>query len=102
MSNLISNVCYVYGGPPSNSIFIASSHLAQGAISKAPPGYVAPSIGKLAQVYSLSVKQYALTANAYTFWNLLKTNTEQLGTIFDAQPSSSVSNIHAVSNPGNL
>ncbi len=91
------NTCYIFGAP-SNSIFIASSYLANGAISMAPLGYVDASTGKLAGVYSLLVKQYALTGAAYTFWYLLRSNSEQLGSIFDAQPSSAVSNIHAVGN----
>lgn len=98
MANLISNTCYKFG-PSSNNIFLGASHLAQGAISKVPLGYVAASTGRLAGTYCLTVKQYGLTGEAYTFWNLLKTNSEQLGTLFDAQPSSSITNIHAVNNP---
>jgi hypothetical protein len=97
-ADYINNECYI-DPAPSNSIFIAGSYLAQGAVNKVPLGYVDASTGKLANIYSLLVKQYALTAEAYTFWNLLKTNTEQLGTIFDEQPSSAVSNIHAVTTP---
>jgi len=97
-ANLISNTCYKFG-PASSNIFLGASHLAQAAVSKAPLGYVAASTGRLAGTFSLTVKQYALTGEAYTFWNLLKTNSEQLGTLFDAQPSSSVTNIHSVTNP---
>jgi hypothetical protein len=45
------------------------------------------------------VKEYALTADAYKYWTLLKANTEQLGTITDPQPSSSLTNLHSVTNP---
>ena len=86
---------------PSNNIFIAnSSKLSQDIIYKYPLDYVVASSGKLLQTFSLLVKQYALTANAYTYWQLLKTNTEQLGSITDPQPSSSLTNLHAVTNPG--
>jgi hypothetical protein len=101
-ADYISNECYVTNTPVSSSIFIAGSYLAQGAVNKVPLGFVSASTGKLGGVYSLLVHQYALTGDAYTFWNLLKTNTEQLGTIFDPQPSSAVSNIHAVANPREL
>jgi hypothetical protein len=101
-ADYISNECYVVNTPVSTSIFIAGSYLAQGAVNKAPLGFVNASTGKLGGVYSLLVRQYALTGDAYTFWNLLKTNTEQLGTIFDPQPSSAVSNIHAINNPKEL
>lgn len=48
--------------------------------------------------YSILVRQYALTANAYNYFNLLKKNTEQLGGIFDPQPSELTGNIHCLSN----
>jgi hypothetical protein len=91
--------CYK-NATPSNSIFIANSDkLTQDVIDKSPLGYVDASTGKITNVYSLLVKQYALTADAYRYWQLLKKNTEQLGSISDPQPSSTFTNIHAVSNP---
>jgi hypothetical protein len=93
------NQCYK-SAVPSNNIFIASSDkLAQDVINKSPLGYVDGSTGKVTKTYSLLVKQYALTADAYKYWQLLKANTEQLGTINDPQPSSSLTNLHAVGNP---
>ncbi|WP_295668681.1 DUF4249 domain-containing protein [uncultured Mucilaginibacter sp.] len=49
--------------------------------------------------YSILVKQHALTADAFNYFTLLKKNTEQLGSIFDAQPSALEGNIHCTSNP---
>ena len=46
--------------------------------------------------YSLDVRQYALTENAYNYLSMMKKNTESLGSIFDAQPSYLKSNIHNV------
>jgi hypothetical protein len=54
---------------------------------------------KIANEYSILVRQYALTADAYNFWVNLKKNTEQLGSIFDAQPSQINGNIHSTTNP---
>jgi hypothetical protein len=86
---------------PSNNVFIANSTaLSKDVINKYPLDYVLGFSGKLVETFSLLIKQYALTADAYTYWQLLKTNTEQLGTITDPQPSSSFTNLHAVSNPG--
>ncbi|OIQ64306.1 hypothetical protein GALL_541430 [mine drainage metagenome] len=45
------------------------------------------------------MKQYALTTDAYNYFVLLKKNTEQLGSIFDAQPSELTGNIHCLTNP---
>jgi hypothetical protein len=54
---------------------------------------------KLNMEYSIVAKQYALTEDQYAYWINLKKNTEQLGTIFDAQPSELNSNIHRVDQP---
>jgi hypothetical protein len=56
---------------------------------------------KFTMEYSLLVNQYAITSDAFTYWQNLKQNTEDLGTIFSPQPSSQVSgNIHCITNPG--
>jgi hypothetical protein len=44
--------------------------------------------------YSILVKQYALTPEAYEYWQQLKQNSEQSGNFFDPQPSQLVGNIH--------
>ena len=55
---------------------------------------------KLISRYSILVKQYALTADWYEWDQKIKKNTEQLGSIFDAQPSEVSGNIHCVTDPG--
>jgi Domain of unknown function (DUF4249) len=54
---------------------------------------------KINTYYSILVKQYALTRDQFEFWTNLKKTTEQLGTIFDAQPAQLNGNIHCVSSP---
>ncbi|MFD1255232.1 DUF4249 domain-containing protein [Mucilaginibacter terrae] len=53
---------------------------------------------RVSVMYSVLLKQYALTKDAFEFWQTLKKNTEQVGSIFDAQPSALKSNIHPVNN----
>ena len=50
-------------------------------------------------MYSINVKQYALSHEAYLFFEKIKKNTEQLGSIFDPQPSELQGNIHCITNP---
>jgi hypothetical protein len=54
---------------------------------------------KLQKLYSIEVEQYALSEEAYNYWRQLKMSTENLGSIFDPQPSQVIGNIHCVSNP---
>jgi Domain of unknown function (DUF4249) len=48
-------------------------------------------------VYSMNVIQYAITKEAYEYWDNLKKNTEQIGSIFDAQPFAEYGNMHCIS-----
>ncbi|MGZ3814011.1 MAG: DUF4249 domain-containing protein [Mucilaginibacter sp.] len=91
--------CYRHANP-SNSFYVTNSTtLSQDVIAHFPIGYVAASTGKITHVYSLNVKQTAITANAFKYWQNLKKNTEQLGSIFDAFPSTTLGNLHCISNP---
>lgn len=54
---------------------------------------------KISVRYSILVRQNALTADAYKYWKTLKQNSEQVGGLFDPQPSQLHGNIHCVNNP---
>jgi Domain of unknown function (DUF4249) len=57
------------------------------------------STDKLNNRYSILVKQIATSREWYE-WNVkIKKNTEQLGTIFDAQPSETGGNLHCTTDP---
>ena len=49
--------------------------------------------------YSLLVRQYALTEAAYNYWQLIRKTSQQLGTLFDLQPTQLTGNIYCTSNP---
>jgi len=84
----------------SSSIVLGSSaKLTQNVILANPITSIASTAEKLGVAYSIIVKQYALTPEAFNFYTNLKKNTEQLGSIFDAQPSEISGNIHSVANP---
>ena len=94
------NITTCFGNEESTSILLGSSaKLKEDVIYQNPITQVAAISEKLESKYSILVKQYALTQDAYNFWVNLKRNTEQLGNIFDAQPSTANGNIHCITDP---
>ena len=92
-----------FGSDTSQNIVIASTvKLGQDIIYQAPIILIPANSEKIETKYSILVKQYALTDDAYAFWENLQKNTEQIGSIFDALPSEIQSNFHCVSNPSEL
>jgi hypothetical protein len=84
----------------STEILLGSSiALSQDIISNAPIAIVPQNSQKISIKYSIMVKQYALTKDAYQYFSILKKNTENLGSIFDAQPTQLTGNIHSVKSP---
>lgn len=85
---------------PSTSIVLGSSaRLADDVISEQPLLLIPSAHEKLAFRYSILVRQYALSREGYEYLELMKKNSESLGSIFDPQPSESKGNIRSVSDP---
>ena len=57
---------------------------------------------KLSVLYSINVKQHAVSSRGYEFLQRMKKNTEQTGSLFDAQPSELTGNIHAKNDPNEI
>jgi hypothetical protein len=94
------DVSYCYANDVSSTIVLGSSaKLKQDVLYQSPIIFIASTSEKIESEYSILLRQYALTADAYNFWTGLKKNTEQLGSIFDAQPSQLQGNIHCLTNP---
>ena len=97
-SPVYNNRCWKYAN--SNTINIGSSAKLQAdVISEAPVQFIPFGSEKLSVRYSILLKQQALTKAAYEYLNLMKKNTESIGSIFDPQPSELKGNIKCVSNP---
>lgn len=54
---------------------------------------------KISHRYSILVKQFALTREEYDYLQILKKNSENIGTLFDPLPSQLTGNIKSLSNP---
>jgi len=96
----LDNIYQCYKTIPSHQVLLNSTaKLGQDIVTKQPIDFVAGESGKVSHGYGLLVRQYALTVEGFNYWQILKKNTEQLGSIFDAQPSSLQGNIHCTTNP---
>lgn len=84
----------------SDIILNSSAKLTKDVIANNQVNAITATSEKLRVRYSIRVSQYALTADAFNYYTQLKKNTEQLGSIFDAQPSELPGNIHCITNPG--
>jgi hypothetical protein len=93
-------VYFCYASDTTTTIVLNSSaKLTQDVIYQTPITFLSAGSEKIEDRYSILIKQYALTPGAYNYYQLLKTNTQNLGSIFDAQPSQLPGNIHEVNNP---
>jgi hypothetical protein len=91
-------ICWKYNS--STGILIANStRLQSDIISEFPILFIPNRDEKLIFRYSVLVRQYALEREAYNFFELMKKNTENIGSFFGSQPSEIQGNIRCVTNP---
>jgi hypothetical protein len=57
---------------------------------------------KLSFLYSINIRQFGWSEAGYQFLQAMKTNTEELGSVFGPLPTQLSSNIHCVNNPSKL
>jgi hypothetical protein len=91
--------CWLYN-TSSDIVLNSSAKFARDVIANNQITAIASTSEKLRVRYSILVKQYALTPDAFHYYEQLRKNTEQLGSIFDAEPSELPGNIHCITRPG--
>jgi hypothetical protein len=95
-----NNIFRCWRADSSSAITLASSaKLTKDVIVNNKLVFVSDTSQKITEGYSIKVTQYGLTSDAYNFWTALKKNTENIGSIFDAQPSQLNGNIHCTTDP---
>jgi hypothetical protein len=80
-------------------LLASTTKLAQDVVYLQKLVFIPRASWQLGLLYSINVRQYALSQDAYNFLSLMKANTESLGSIFDAQPSQLKGNIHNLAHP---
>ena len=99
-ANDVRQITRCWTNAPSTNILIGSSvGLSQDIISRQPLTTIIQNDERLTIRYSILVNQYAITDSAYYYWSLVQKNSQQLGTLFDVQPSQLFSNIRCTTNP---
>lgn len=88
-------ICWRSDNSP-NVALASSTQLAQDVIYQAPILLIPLNSQKLQMRYSVLVRQYALTKEAFNWWQILQKNTENIGSIFGVQPSANTGNIHCL------
>lgn len=87
--------CWKYG--VSNSLYLGSTAaLSSNTVHEKILHRIPNGDEKLSVRYSVLLRQYSLSREAYDFYELMRKNTESLGSIFDVQPSELRGNIHCI------
>ena len=87
----------------SSSILIESTlRLEEGTVVDLPIHFIEEGTPQLLERYSIEVKQYALDAQGFNFWQTLQELSENQGTIFDVQPGVVRGNIQPVDGRGTV
>ena len=90
-------VFHCFGNNNSTDIVLQSTtNLANDVVYQIPITAFSIHSERIETKYSILITQYALTNEEYTFYQNLKTNSESLGSIFDALPSQFAGNIHNI------
>jgi hypothetical protein len=83
-------------------VFGSTVKLSQDVLKQQPIFSLTSASEKLAQTYVIHLREYAITKEGFEYYEKLKKNTEQIGTIFDPQPTFLTGNIHCVSSPNDM
>ena len=76
--------------------------LSSDSIGHIPITYIPRKSVKISILYSINVRQFAINEAEYNFYQTMKKTTEQLGTIFDPQPTQIAGNIHCKTDPSEI
>ena len=89
-----------HDGPGSTILLGNTLKLSSDVIYEQPLRLLSANGVQLSVLYTALVTQWVLTDSAYNYAGIMQKNSETLGSIFDAQPSQLVSNIHCLTTPG--
>jgi len=97
--SIVPGVGYIcWHDQSSTDIIVASTtQLSSDVAYGVPIIFIPNGSEKLTVRYSILARQYGLTKDAFTWWQTLQKNTEQIGSIIGVQPSANPGNIRCLS-----
>ncbi len=94
------NISMCFDQEKSSDILIGTSeNLSDNTISRQKIRFIPNLSDKLMYRYSILVKQFNISKEAYLFWSILKKNSESVGDIFGSMPSELKGNVRNVLDP---
>lgn len=85
-----------------NIDIFSTAKLSSDVVYRHPVVFIPNGSEKLDVRYSILVRQYAITFEAFEYLSMMKRNSEQLGSFFDSQPSELVGNIRSINDPDDI
>jgi hypothetical protein len=82
-----------------NILINSTAKLSYDVVDDFPLALIPNRSERLGIRYTMLVRQYAISREAFEYLTLMKRNSEQIGSIFDNQPSDIIGNIKCISNP---
>lgn len=94
------NISVCFRQEKSSDIVIGTTdNLSDNTISRQKIQFIPNLSDKLMNRYSILVKQFSISKEAWLFWSILKKNSESVGDIFGSMPSELKGNVHNTTNP---
>lgn len=94
-----NNIYNCWTTDKSNNIIIESTkRLSENIINEFPLKFIEETAEELRYKYSILVTQYAITEDAFKYWQQQKKNTEDLGTLFGPLPTQITGNFKCLTN----
>jgi hypothetical protein len=89
-----------WGNESSSTVRLTNTlKLDQDVVSAYPLTFLLSTSKKLPIKYSILVRQYALTAEEYAYWEEIRKTTENIGGLYDPLPTQVTGNVHNLSDP---
>ena len=76
-----------------------TSVLSEDRIIRLPITLITAKTDRLNVKYSILVNQYSLNENEYTYWDKLKSISQEVGSLYDVTPASVQGNIYCIEDP---